>query len=97
MHNIHRLNHKLQLLLIRRPLRNTLHVFNQLLLALDVLATDIHRDKYLAGRRVHNRPAAQGPDIRHRQIRRSAGGYPAFVVVVEFNTPMAWMVRDEQP
>lgn len=30
-----------------------------------------------------------------RQTRLSAGDYPAYVVVVEFATPIAWMERDE--
>lgn len=29
-----------------------------------------------------------------RQTRRSAGEYPAYIVVVEFGTPMAWMEQD---
>jgi hypothetical protein len=30
-----------------------------------------------------------------RQTRRSAGDYPAYIVVVEFGTPMARMEQDE--
>lgn len=30
-----------------------------------------------------------------RQTRRSAGQYPAYVLVIEFSTPLAWMEQDE--
>jgi len=30
-----------------------------------------------------------------RQTRRTAGGYPAFIVVVEFGLPAVWMERDD--
>lgn len=30
-----------------------------------------------------------------RQTRRSAGDYPAYIVVVEFGTPMVWIEQDE--
>ncbi len=30
-----------------------------------------------------------------QQTRRSAGDYPAYVVVVEFSTPLTWIERDE--
>lgn len=32
-----------------------------------------------------------------RQTRRSAGEFPAYIVVVEFHTPGVWMEQDEQP
>jgi hypothetical protein len=30
-----------------------------------------------------------------RQARKTAGQYPAYIVVVEFGQPLAWMVRDD--